>query len=197
MFKNILLHFLEITKIYWREQEVIINWINDKGDLVIEKVETYKDIFVNSDGKLITSNRPLLLMFGRGESLWLVQNDDFDVYATGDTLREAFQDFDDLLIHTFYYYKNKVCTSASFKRAIELKELYSSTFSEGEKMKILVDKKEIEQIINYLTTLDTSSLGKAKAILALQNIIKSYSHRTNSEGIAIDEQYVETLMCIK
>ena len=106
-----------------------VSYIDDLGNAISETVDTYKDIFVDSDNKVLFSNEPLLLLFGKGDSHWLVQNDDYEIYATGTTLKEAFQNFDDLLIHAYYHFRYKVSEIPDFKRVTELKELYISTFS--------------------------------------------------------------------
>lgn len=106
---------------------MLVTYVDSLGNVVKESVVTYKDIFISSDGKIITSNKCLLLLFGMGESRWLVQNEEFSIYVTGDTLIEAFQEFDDFLIYNY----NKFIKSdkiQSFQEFDKLKKLYLETF---------------------------------------------------------------------
>ena len=106
---------------------MIVHYVDANNNLVKESIDTYIDIFRNSD-TILMSKEPLLLLFGRGESRWLVQNDDYQIYATGETLKEAFQEFDDLLIYNYIKFKSKENNVEEFKEYARLKKMYLETF---------------------------------------------------------------------
>lgn len=85
-----------------------------------------------SSHAVVLSSKPVSVKISRGESLFLAENENLGLYATGDSRDEAIGAFCDQLIHFYKHYKglgwNRVTGEAH-----RLKEIYENLFRETHK----------------------------------------------------------------
>ncbi|PXF56403.1 MAG: hypothetical protein C4B58_13535 [Deltaproteobacteria bacterium] len=87
--------------------------------------------FPSSHG-VVLSSKPVSVKISRGETLFLAENENLGLYATGESRDEAIRAFCEQLIHFYEHYKelnwNRVTGEAR-----RLKEIYENFFKETRK----------------------------------------------------------------
>jgi len=83
----------------------------------------------SSEGKAIKAKKPVSLKVFRGETLFFVENETLEIYATGESLEEAMRVFNDHLIYFYTHYKDLGWEHVT-GNAVRLKKLYQKNFEE-------------------------------------------------------------------
>lgn len=77
----------------------------------------------------VVSLKPVAVRHGKGETLFFAENENLDIYATGESLREAIQEFSEILVH-FYGHYSRLPWDRVMGEASRLKGIYEELFRE-------------------------------------------------------------------
>jgi len=77
----------------------------------------------------VRARKPVLVKVTRGETLFFVENETLDIFATGETREEAKRAFDEHLIYFYNHYKNLSWDRVTGE-AERLKRLYEDLFQD-------------------------------------------------------------------
>lgn len=87
--------------------------------------------FASSHG-VVLSSKPVSVKISRGETLFLAENENLGLYATGESRDEAIRAFCDQLIHFYKHYRGLGWNRVTGE-AYRLKEIYENLFRETQK----------------------------------------------------------------
>jgi hypothetical protein len=103
----------------------------DGSKLFGESVCYEVPVWCFSDGEsLLRAKRPVVVRFSRGSELFLAEHDGLDIYASGESLADAVDCFNRLLVQFFWHYKQIGWDRVSGD-AKRLKYVFEDQFSEA------------------------------------------------------------------
>lgn len=76
---------------------------------------------------VVLSSKPVSGRISKGESLFFAENENLNIYATGETRDEAIQTFSDQVTHFYHHYK-RLSWDRVTGEACRLKKLYEDLF---------------------------------------------------------------------
>ena len=99
-------------------------------------LENYKDSIphkrpmwrFNSEKKTLTSSKPIVVKISRGETSFFADNETLDIYAIGDTIEDAINDFCIQLLDFYEHYRTLDSDEAN-SNALKLKKTYLNLFT--------------------------------------------------------------------
>ena len=94
-------------------------------DSILHKIPIWR---FNSEKKTLTSSKPIAVNISRGETSFFADNETLDIYAIGDTIEDAMNDFRIQLLDFYEHY----CTLDSDQansNALKLKNTYLNLFT--------------------------------------------------------------------
>lgn len=80
-----------------------------------------------SDNRTVIALKPIQIKIEKGEGAFFAENENLGIFAIGDTLEKAVEDFSHHVVYFFYHYK-KLKKDKAIGKAIKLKEIYETTF---------------------------------------------------------------------
>jgi len=87
-----------------------------------------QSVFSAGETKL-EARRTVAVRIWRGQELWFAENERLDIYASGESIEEAMNQFKSLLVHFYLHYRDLDDTRA-MRQALELKRLFEAEFIE-------------------------------------------------------------------
>ena len=121
---------------YDRKAE-IENYTREKPDASgIPFFDQYKDLIpdkrpmweFNSEKITLTSSKPIAVKISRGETSFFADNETLDIYAIGDTIEDAINDFGIQLLD-FYEHYCALDSDQANSNALKLKNTYLNLFT--------------------------------------------------------------------
>lgn len=80
-----------------------------------------------SDHKVVVSDKPVQVVISSEANEYFAENESLSIYAIGDSVESAIQEFSHHVVYFFEYYKNK-SENEVIGKAARLKELYENHF---------------------------------------------------------------------
>jgi len=104
------------------------NIINELLDRIL--IYNKSPMWVFNDGeRKLRSNKAIELLTYKGEEMFFAENEALGIYAIGETIDEAIKDFNEQIIHCYFYYK-KYNEDEFTMKAKKIKEFYEKNFIE-------------------------------------------------------------------
>ncbi len=120
----------ETTKVHIAEPTTLASFDVDDTDCIInsQNFDSLPIWRVKSGLETVLLTKPIKVKIERGKEMVFVCNENIEIYASGESLFEAFEDFGEQLIYFYNYYKRFSLNQLTGK-GIELKEIYENIFT--------------------------------------------------------------------